>query len=137
MYIAVVLVVGRLVRGLVTNDPTSVIILEMPCVDRLLKVARLMCSCRNEFLRADLSRYLCGERGTRLLPGAGPLRTPDLPLPQSRHAHQVDATESQARLIVTPECCLRISLSTSSGWVILLSHTRCHVYSPSALLLLR
>jgi hypothetical protein len=40
MYAAVVLVVGRLIRGLVTNDPTSVIIQEMPNVDRLLKICR-------------------------------------------------------------------------------------------------
>jgi len=40
MYAAVVLVVGRLIRSLVTNDPLSVIIQEMPNVDRLLKICR-------------------------------------------------------------------------------------------------
>ena len=40
MYAAVVLIIGRAIRGLVTNDPTSVIIQEMPNVDRLFKICK-------------------------------------------------------------------------------------------------
>uniref|UniRef100_A0A914XP34 Piezo non-specific cation channel R-Ras-binding domain-containing protein n=1 Tax=Plectus sambesii TaxID=2011161 RepID=A0A914XP34_9BILA len=38
MYLAVVLLIGRAIRGLVTNAPLDVIISEMPNVDHLLKI---------------------------------------------------------------------------------------------------
>lgn len=38
MYIAVVLLVGRLIRGIVTNAPLDVIISEIPNPDYLLKI---------------------------------------------------------------------------------------------------
>lgn len=40
MYLAVVLLVGRLIRGIVTNGPLDVIISEIPNPDYLLKICQ-------------------------------------------------------------------------------------------------
>lgn len=57
MYISLVIVVGRLIRGLFTNSPTDVMVAEIPNPDFLLKICLdiyLVREAKDFFLEQDL-----------------------------------------------------------------------------------